>query len=36
MFNEKASIQLQTELWRFKSHTTIDTIVVPLRQKKEF
>jgi sugar lactone lactonase YvrE len=31
MFNEKAPIQLRTELWRFKSNT----IVVPLRRTKE-
>jgi sugar lactone lactonase YvrE len=35
MFNEGAPIQLQTELWRFKLNTTIDTIVTPLEQKKE-
>jgi hypothetical protein len=35
MFNEEASIQLRTELWRFKSNTTIHMIVVPLREGKE-
>ena len=28
MYNEKAPIQLRTELWRFKSNPIIDTIVV--------
>jgi len=35
MFNEEAPIQLRTELWRFKSNTTIHMIVVPLIVDKE-
>jgi len=35
MLNEEAPIQLRTELWRFKSNTTIHMIVVPLIVDKE-